>query len=100
MIMFIAYGIINVCRPERFEAPEYQDISTKVLGEVVFREDPSKTYPQDQERHLLKEQTVVMTGNLYGQRGEISYLYAEVVDHGRKGWVPLVALDACKNIPD
>ena len=100
MSMFIVYGIINVCRPERFEAPEYKDVPTEVLGEVGFRENPSKTSQKDQERHLYQGQTVVMTGMLYGPRGEVYNLYAEVIDHGRKGWVPLVALDACKNIPD
>ena len=94
----IVCGIIHVCQTGYFEAPEYKDASTVVIAEIELREDPSKK-TQEAKQHLEKNQVVVMTGKLYGQRGEISHLFAEVLVHGSKGWVPLAALDACQDIP-
>lgn len=79
-------------RRELFTASEYEEVETRLLSDATLKEDPSS---EEGGKQLEATQYVTMTGRLYGERGEVYYLDAEVrLDNGDIGWVPLNILTA------
>lgn len=97
MVAILVFGLM-INPFELFIAPEYEGVTTELRTDIEpkeYQENSKGLEVVEGVTHntIFMHTPVKMTGRLFGARGEVSQLLAEVeVPGGEVEWVPLAAL--------